>query len=101
MTGQLQKSPVSFLKSIDKSIPDGYNTQACLRECWNGRQARLRCVWLCRVGSSPISRTITDTVIDTIVSVTVSVFLLDHSAILQERRTVFQHLTKRGDEMLL
>ena len=28
-----------------------------LRECWNGRQARLRCVWLCRVGSSPISRT--------------------------------------------
>ena len=29
-----------------------------LRECWNGRQARLRCVWLRRVGSSPISRTI-------------------------------------------
>ena len=29
----------------------------CSRECWNGRQARLRCVWLCRVGSSPISRT--------------------------------------------
>ena len=28
-----------------------------LRECWNGRQARLRCVWLRRVGSSPISRT--------------------------------------------
>ena len=46
-----------------------------LRECWNGRQARLRCVWLRRVGSSPISRTITDTVIDTIVSVTVSAFL--------------------------
>ena len=28
-----------------------------LRECWNGRQARLRCVWFRRVGSSPISRT--------------------------------------------
>ena len=28
-----------------------------LRECWNGRQARLRCVWFHRVGSSPISRT--------------------------------------------
>ena len=27
-----------------------------MRECWNGRQARLRCVWLRRVGSSPISR---------------------------------------------
>ncbi len=29
----------------------------CSRECWNGRQARLRCVWFRRVGSSPISRT--------------------------------------------
>ena len=28
-----------------------------MRECWNGRQARLRCVWFRRVGSSPISRT--------------------------------------------
>ena len=28
-----------------------------LRECWNGRQARLRCVWLRRGGSSPLSRT--------------------------------------------
>lgn len=28
-----------------------------MRECWNGRQARLRCVWLCRGGSSPLSRT--------------------------------------------
>ncbi len=44
-------------KSIDKTQTCGYNTQAHSRECWNGRQARLRCVWLCRVGSSPISRT--------------------------------------------
>ena len=35
-----------------------------LRECWNGRQARLRCVWLRRVGSSPISRTRKDRIPD-------------------------------------
>ena len=45
-------------KDIDKKCRSGYNTGAHLRECWNGRQARLRCVWLRRVGSSPISRTI-------------------------------------------
>ena len=28
-----------------------------MRECWNGRQARLRCVCPRRMGSSPISRT--------------------------------------------
>ena len=28
-----------------------------MRECWNGRQARLRCVCLWRVSSSLISRT--------------------------------------------
>ena len=44
-------------KPIDKTISAGYNTLS-LRECWNGRQARLRCVWFRRVGSSPISRTI-------------------------------------------
>ena len=44
-------------KDIDKKCRSGYNTGAHLRECWNGRQARLRCVWLRRVGSSPISRT--------------------------------------------
>ena len=44
-------------KVIDKFKGYGYNIKACSRECWNGRQARLRCVWLCRVGSSPISRT--------------------------------------------
>ena len=61
-----------------------------LRECWNGRQARLRCVWFRRVGSSPISRTITDTVIDTIVSVTVSAFLCPFYEYWGEFRTL-QH----------
>ena len=46
--------------TVDKRRGCGYNIQAFkfhMRECWNGRQARLRCVCLWRVGSSPISRT--------------------------------------------
>ena len=42
---------------IDKRSFSRYNTLVKTRECWNGRQARLRCVWFRRVGSSPISRT--------------------------------------------
>ena len=51
------KSPIDFFRQ------ERYNTQAHLRECWNGRQARLRCVWLRRGGSSPLSRTITSVLI--------------------------------------
>ena len=46
-----------------------------LRECWNGRQARLRCVWLRRVGSSPISRTIIEPTVDTIISCRFVIFM--------------------------
>ncbi len=42
---------------VDKIIFHSYNIEVSLQECWNGRQARLRCVWLRRVGSSPISCT--------------------------------------------
>ncbi len=44
-------------KILTKSVHAAIILEYALRECWNGRQARLRCVWFRRVGSSPISRT--------------------------------------------
>ncbi len=41
----LEIPPREQEKGVDKSYYAGYNTGAHLRECWNGRQARLRCVW--------------------------------------------------------
>ena len=46
-TVKVGKGRGNFKIPVDKNCPDGYNIQALklhMRECWNGRQARLRCV---------------------------------------------------------
>ena len=48
---------VAFPEKVLTKIPPAVIIHWQLRECWNGRQARLRCVWLRRGGSSPLSRT--------------------------------------------